>query len=240
MEDAGDLDSDEEENPFDILNMTQRYPEDVPEVNPSYIQRNTEPAQEDEGDDDDPDRDQQLHEQDAQKHANESARVRATQLQRKEEDERSEYDDEEIDELFRQTVNGGFSTPTKGRASPSVTPTSIGSGSTLASRRARRDQRMREQAGLGDLRYADDLIRRLTTVPSWIVLPFLYRLLSHSTMLFQHLPSPTHRAIKSPRIQCYATCLQETDHPIRPTHPPLNLRHTRRPIQSYLLPLSGL
>ena len=156
MDHAGESDSDEEENPFDILNMTQRFPEDVPEVNPSYIQRNTEPAQEDEGDDDDPDRDQQLHEQDAQKHANESARVRATQVQRKEEDERSEYDDEEIDELFRQTVNGGFTTPTKGRSSPSVTPTSIGSGSTLASRRARRDQRMREQAGLGDLRYVTD------------------------------------------------------------------------------------
>jgi len=153
MNDAGDSDSDEEDNPFDILNMTQRYPEDVPEVNPSYIQRNAEPAQEDDGDDDDPDRDQQLHEQDAQKHANESARIRATQVQRKEEDERSEYDDEEIDELFRQTVNGGFTTPTKGRSSHSVTPTSIGSGSTLASRRARRDQRMREQAGLGDLRY---------------------------------------------------------------------------------------
>jgi hypothetical protein len=60
-----DLDEDEEDNPFDILNMTQRYTEGVPEVNPSYIQRNAEPAQEEEGDDDDPDRDQQLHEQDA-------------------------------------------------------------------------------------------------------------------------------------------------------------------------------
>jgi DNA polymerase zeta len=147
-----DSDSDEEDNPFDVLNMTQRFPDDVPEVNPSYIQRNAEPAQEDDGDDD-PDREQQFREQDAEKHAVESARVRATQVQRKQADERSEYDDEEIDELFRQTVNGGFSTPTKGRNSHSVTPTSIGSGSTLASRRARRDQRMREQAGLGDLRY---------------------------------------------------------------------------------------
>lgn len=154
---AEELDSDGEENPFDLLNMTQRFPDDAPEVNPSYIQRDTKPAQEDDGDDD-PDRDQQLQEQDAQKHANESARVRATQVQRKEEDERSEYDDEEIDELFRQTVNGGFSTPTKGRSSPSVTPTSVGSGSTLASRKARRDQRMREQAGLGDLRYVIKLV----------------------------------------------------------------------------------
>lgn len=152
LDEPEEFDSDEEENPFDILNMTQRFPDDVPEVNPSYIQRNTGPMQEDGDEADDPDRDQQLHEQDAQKHADESARVRATQVQRKEEDERSEYDDEEIDELFRQTVNGGFSTPTKGRSSASVTPTSVGSGSTLTSRRARRDQRMREQAGLGDLR----------------------------------------------------------------------------------------
>jgi DNA polymerase zeta len=151
--DGENVDSDEEENPFDALNMTQRFPDDVPEVNPSYIQRNTEPVQRDDEDDDDPDRDQHLREEDAQKHADESARVRATQVQRREEDERSEYDDEELDELFRQTVNGGFTTPTKTRGSSSVTPTSIGSGSTLASRRARRDQRMREQAGLGDLRY---------------------------------------------------------------------------------------
>jgi len=157
---AGDFDSDDEENPFDLMNMTQRFPVDVLEVNPSYIQRNTEPVEEDDPDDD-PDRDQQLHEQDAQKHANESARVRATQVQRKEEDERSEYDDEEIDELFRQTVNGGFVTPTKGRSSASATPTSIGSNSTLASRRAKRDQRMREQAGLGDLRYVDPSCHQL-------------------------------------------------------------------------------
>jgi DNA polymerase zeta len=191
-----DLDEDEEDNPFDILNMTQRYTEGVPEVNPSYIQRNAEPAPEEEGDDDDPDRDQQLHEQDAQQHAKESARVRATQVQRKEEDERSEYDDEEIDELFRQTVNVGFTTPTKGRSSPSITPTSIGSGSTLASRKARRDQRMREQAGLGDLRYFYAPLGKLTAVQSWIDLPFPYHLQSHSTMPSQRLLSLIHRAIK--------------------------------------------
>jgi hypothetical protein len=232
IDDAGDFDSDEEENPFDILNMTQRFPEDVPEVNPSFIQRNIEPAQEDEGHDDDPDRDQQLHEQDAQKHANESARVRATQVQRKEEDERSEYDDEEIDELFRQTVNGGFTTPTKGRCSPSVTPTSIGSGSTLASRRARRDQRMREQAGLGDLRYVSTFEGRLTVVLSWIDLPFPYHLPSHSTMPSQRLLSLIHQAINLRPIQCCETCLQETDRLTLHTHPLPNLRHTQRPIQS--------
>jgi DNA polymerase zeta len=108
----------------------------------------------DEGDDD-PDRYRQLQEQDAQKHAEESARFRATQVHRQEEDERSEYDDEEIDELFRQTIAGGYTTPTKNqRGSSSVTPTSMGSsGASLALRRARRDQRLREQAGLGDLRY---------------------------------------------------------------------------------------
>jgi DNA polymerase zeta len=146
--------SDEEENPFDALNMTQRMPDDVIEVNPSYIQRSTAPVADDEGDDD-PDRYRQLQEQDAQKHAEESARFRATQVHRQEEDERSEYDDEEIDELFRQTIAGGYTTPTKNqRGSSSVTPTSMGSsGASLALRRARRDQRLREQAGLGDLRY---------------------------------------------------------------------------------------
>lgn len=149
-----DFDSDEEENPFDALNMTQRMPDDALEVNPSYIQRSNAPAPEDEGDDD-PDRDRQLQEQDAQKHAEESARFRATQVQRQEEDERSEYDDEEIDELFRQTIAGGYSTPTRNqRGSTSVTPTSVGSsGGSLAFRRAKRDQRLREQAGLGDLRF---------------------------------------------------------------------------------------
>jgi hypothetical protein len=235
-----DLDEDEEDNPFDILNTTQRYTEGVPEVNPSYIQRNAEPAQEEEGDDEDPDRDQQLLEQDAQQHAKESARVRATQVQRKEEDERSEYDDEEIDELFRQTVNGGFSTPTKSRNSPSVTPTSVGSGSTLASRRARRDQRMREQAGLGDLRYVDDPLNKLTAVPSWIVHRYPYRPPSHLMMLFRHLPNHIPRATKSPPIQCCETCLQETDRLTLHTHPPPNLQHTPRPIQSSLPHQNGL
>ena len=240
MADAGDSDlEEEEENPFDILNMTQRFPEDKPEVNPSYIQRNTGPVQEEEGDDDDPDRDQQLHEQDAQKHANESARVRATQVQRKEEDERSEYDDEEIDELFRQTVNGGFTTPTKRRGSPSVTPTSIGSGSTLASRRARRDQRMREQAGLGDLRYVKNPSRKLTVVPSWIVHLYLYHLPSHSMTYIQHLPNHIHQAIKSLLIQCCAICLPKIDRLTLHTLLPPNLQHIQHPIQLSSLPLSG-
>lgn len=153
-----DADSDDEENPFEALAMTQRAPDDVPEVNPSFISRNVQPAgegEEDEGDDDDPDRFRRLHEQDAAKHAEESARFRATQVPKRDQDEMSEYDDEELDELFRQTVTGGFSTPTKNRAwnSNNGTPTSVGtSGSSLGSRRAQRDQRLREQAGLGDLR----------------------------------------------------------------------------------------
>ena len=149
--------SDEDENPFEALAMTQRVPDDVIEVNPSFIQRNLPPAAEDE-EEDDPDRYQKLHEQDAAKHAEESARFRASQVPKRDAEEMSEYDDEELDELFRQTVTGGFSTPTKDRSrgitSTSMTPTSVGtSGSSLASRRARRDQRLRQQAGLGDLRY---------------------------------------------------------------------------------------
>lgn len=146
--------SEEEDNPFELMAMTQRVPDDIIEVNPSFIQRNLGPVAEDE-EDDDPDRFRRLHEQDAAKHAEESARFRATQVPKRDQEEMSEYDDEELDELFRQTVTGGFVTPTKDRAngSASVTPTSVGSGS-LASRRTRRDQRLREQAGLGDLRCA--------------------------------------------------------------------------------------
>jgi hypothetical protein len=237
---AEDADSDEEENPFDLLNMTQRFPDDVPEVNPSYISRNVESGQEDQGDEDDPERDQQLQEEDAQKHANESARVRATQVQRKEEDERSEYDDEEIDELFRQTVNGGFSTPTKGRNSTSVTPTSVGSGSTLASRRAKRDQRMREQAGLGDLRYVIKAEQKLMVVPSWIVPLYPSRRPSHSTAISQHLPSHIHPPKKSLPTRCCETCLLETDHPTPFIHLLPNLQSTLRPIQLSLRRRNGL
>ena len=144
----------DDENPFEALAMTQRVPDDVIEVNPSFIQRNLAPAAEDE-EEDDPDRFQKLHEQDAAKHAEESARFRATQAPKHEAEEMSEYGDEELDELFRQAVTGGLSTPTKNRSrgGTSMTPTSVEtSGSSLASRRARRDQRLRQQAGLGDLR----------------------------------------------------------------------------------------
>lgn len=156
---AADIDgeaeeSEEEDNPFELMVMTQRIPDDIIEVNPSFIQRNLAPAADAE-EDDDPDRFQRLHEQGAAKHAEESARFRATQVPKRDQEEMSEYDDEELDELFRQTVNGGFSTPTKNRTkgSTSVTPTTVGSSGSLTARRERRDQRLREQAGLGDLRY---------------------------------------------------------------------------------------
>lgn len=146
--------SDDEDNPFEALAMTQRVPDDVIEVNPSFIQRNLPPTAEDE-EDDDPDRFRKLHEQDAAKHSEESARFRATQVPKRDAEEMSEYDDEELDELFRQTVAAGLSTPRRDRSRGafSLTPTSVvTSGSTMASRRARRDQRLRQQAGLGDLR----------------------------------------------------------------------------------------
>jgi DNA polymerase zeta len=196
---AEDSDSDEEENPFDALNMTQRMPDDVIEVNPSYIQRNMPLAQDEEEEDDpDPDRIRQLHEQDAQKHAEESARVRATQVHRLDEDQRSEYDDEEIDELFRQTINGGLSTPKKSQRGGSVTPTSGGSsGSTLAFRRARRDQRLREQAGLGDLRCVNEILT-LNNLMKSIIMDRSSISLSPSKPLNDNLSTPTKTHMQPP------------------------------------------
>lgn len=155
-EDEAEVLPDEEENPFETLAMTQRAPDDIIEVDPSFIQRNLAPVAEgEEEEEDDHDRFRKLHEQDAAKHAEESARFRATQVPKRDQEEMSEYDDEELDELFRQTVPGGFMTPRKDRSrgSYSRTPTSVGSSRSYTSRTIRRDQQLRQQAGLGDLRW---------------------------------------------------------------------------------------
>lgn len=136
----------DEDNPFEALALTQMIPDDVIEVNPNMIQSHAYVPAEDDGDDEDPN--QRAHNADAHRRAEESAMYRATQAPRDE----SEYDDDELDELFRKTVTAGLSTPRKDRTGFSVTPTTGGSSASPASRRFRRDERLREQAGLGDLR----------------------------------------------------------------------------------------
>lgn len=135
----------DEDNPFEALALTQMIPDDIVEVNPNMIQSNLPPADMDE---DDYDMGQQAHQADTHRRAQESAQFRATQAPRDE----SDYDDDELDELFRQTVTAGLVTPRKNRNGTSLTPTSAGSSGSLTTRRYQRDQRLREQAGLGDLR----------------------------------------------------------------------------------------
>jgi len=149
--------SDEEVNPFELFAMTQASqgpPDATADVNPNMISRTI-----GNGDMDDMDEDElamRQHELDARQHAEEGVRYRATQAPSKD-DESDEYDDEELDELFRRTVMGGWSNQTTPRKrTGSMTPTT-GSRSGMSSggmeaRRQRREARLMEQAGLGDLR----------------------------------------------------------------------------------------
>lgn len=109
---------------------------------------------------DDEEADARRHAEDVQQRAETGRDFRATQAA-PEGDESDQYDDEELDALFRRTVMGGLlsnpSTPRRrnGNGSMSVTPTSRGTpttGGSLDARRYQREQRMREQAGWGDLR----------------------------------------------------------------------------------------
>ncbi|WVQ70034.1 uncharacterized protein L199_008258 [Kwoniella botswanensis] len=165
-----------EENPFEVFAMTQasqHAPVDL-DVNARMISRNASDldAQDENREVDDyPDEENdnaKRHAEDVKHHAEEGLKFRATQMPRrvaKEEnkDDDEMYDDEELDELFRQTVAAGFgsnqSTPRKNRfQAGSVTPSSRAStsGSYQSSggmydRRVERQRRMMEQAGLGDL-----------------------------------------------------------------------------------------
>lgn len=155
--DTEDESSDEEVNPFELFATTQasQGPPDVTaDVNPNIISRANGDV-----DMDDVDEDElaiMQHERDARQHAEEGVRFRATQAPAKD-DESDEYDDEELDELFRRTVMGGWSNQTTPRKrGGSMTPTT-GSRSGMSSggleaRRQRREARLMEQAGLGDLR----------------------------------------------------------------------------------------
>ena len=151
-----DSSSDEEENPFEAFAMTQASQGlgIKAEVNSHVIQRDV--INEDDIDEEEVDR--QRHLDDAKHLAEEGQKFRATQAAPLGAEESDEYDDEEIDELFRRTVVGGSTsgstTPRRRGVSVSTTPSSATSrsGGSIEYRRARRDQRLREQAGLGDLR----------------------------------------------------------------------------------------
>ncbi|WVQ98801.1 hypothetical protein IAU59_005932 [Kwoniella sp. CBS 9459] len=166
----------EEENPFEAFAMTQasqRIPVNV-EVNSRMIARHrSEEDEEREGyGDNNPDEEganAQRHAEDIRQHVEEGQRFRATQMParakdngRDDEESGSDiYDDDELDELFRQTVAAGFgsaqSTPRKNRTQGSSTPSTRSSMSGegysggAETRRVKRNQRMMQQAGLGDL-----------------------------------------------------------------------------------------
>lgn len=144
-------DIDLDENPFEAFAMTQASQGESlsADVNMNIISR----ARENPDDLDEEEAAQEQHQRDARQHAEEGVKFRATQMPRA--NDSDEYDDEELDELFRRTVAGGWSnqtTPRKRGTFGSVTPTT-GSRSNLSSGGTDRRERMiRERAGLGDLR----------------------------------------------------------------------------------------
>ncbi|WVF72225.1 hypothetical protein IAT40_007037 [Kwoniella sp. CBS 6097] len=175
-EDFSSESDDEEENPFEAFAMTQasqRIPFDV-DIDSRIIARHYH-SDEEETEvyvDDYPDEEgvnAQRHAEDVRQHAEEGQRFRATQMPARNKDENPEneeegsdiYDDEELDELFRQTVAPGFgsaqSTPKRNRTQGSLTYSTrssmSGSGFSggIETRRVKRNQRMMQQAGLGDL-----------------------------------------------------------------------------------------
>ena len=155
LDDSGS--SSEEENPFEAFAKTQASQE--PDIKVEIDSREVECDVLNEDDLDDEELERQRHADDAKHHAEEGQRFRATQAPTRNGDETDEFDDNDLDELFRRTVAGGLSsghsTPRRRGLNGSSTPSTLTSGSSWAmeSRRGQRDRRMREQAGLGDLRY---------------------------------------------------------------------------------------
>ena len=152
----------EEENPFEAFAMSQHSQGDQQikvEVDENSVMRGGTEVVDDAFDDMDEEQlDQLMHERDAKQRAEESARYHATQASQRT-NGTDEFADEELDELFRTTVAEswvGWDTPKKRGMNGSVTPSTASrtAGSSpggLDSRRAMRDRRMREMAGLGDL-----------------------------------------------------------------------------------------
>ncbi|EAL22753.1 hypothetical protein CNBB2010 [Cryptococcus deneoformans B-3501A] len=165
---------DEEINPFEAFAMTQasQHPQPVPELS-QHVQ--AVPFKEVEDSDqyyvgeDEGDIDEYKQAEGARVHAQETDKIRATQMASEMEGHYDEYDDKELEELFRQTVAAGLgvqSVPTtphrpkdqdqEGNSRWSGwTPTSKGSSKssvgTFESRKRKRNQRLLEDAGLGDL-----------------------------------------------------------------------------------------
>jgi DNA polymerase zeta len=183
-------DSDEEENPFHLYAMTQVVVESdlKPDINPNLIARQNGCG---EGDFDIGDAEEaeyeaqeRRHAEDARMRAEAGVRARASQLPRSETGDDGfddEFDDDELDELFRRTVMPGAlsaqTTPRKNRqngggpgsGTGTFTPTTRSGGSRtsvdtpstggrsgygaveMQERRATREMRMRNEAGWGDL-----------------------------------------------------------------------------------------
>lgn len=166
---------DEEINPFEAFAMTQasQHPQPVPELSQRVQAVPFKDVDEYDqyyvGQDED-DIDEYKQTEGARVHAQETDKIRATQIPTEMEGRSDEYDDKELEELFRQTVAAGLgiqSVPTtphkpKGKDQDEDgrwsgwTPTSKGSRKstvgTFESRKRKRNQRLLEEAGLGDLR----------------------------------------------------------------------------------------
>lgn len=157
--DASDNDDlSEEENPFDLFATqaaSQAIPDFAVDVNPNLISRTQQP--DNDPDEEDMDQDMRAHERDAKQHAEEGVKFRATQAPASDAIDgfSDDFDDAELDELFRRTVAGGWSnqtTPKKQQGGLMTPTTGSRTGRSALDSKLRRDQVLREQAGLGDLR----------------------------------------------------------------------------------------
>jgi len=160
IDDVSDVSDDEdsgEENPFELFASTQLPREIVKaDINQHMISRS---GLEDIGEEDEEEIRMQQHEQDARQRAEDGKRFRATQATQRQDESDDEYGDDELDELFRRTVMGGYSNQTTPRKDRGSTTPTTGSRSGMSSggmeaRRRQREARLMEQAGLGDLRCA--------------------------------------------------------------------------------------
>lgn len=136
------IDSGEEEpNPFELaVTQASQHERVEAEVNVEAVQSSA-------VEDDEEDMELRQHEEAAKFHAKEGERFRATQQVKAE-----EFDENDLDQLFRETVKGD-ETPQRSRL---ATPTSRGSTevgtASTGTRREKRYRRLAEQAGFGDLR----------------------------------------------------------------------------------------
>ncbi|WVQ71759.1 hypothetical protein IAR50_001300 [Cryptococcus sp. DSM 104548] len=163
-------DEDEEANPFEAFAMTQAsqqfppQPELSQRVQPTTHHEEDEPdlfypENEDEREGLD-ERDDQMDAKQAKLHAKETEKIRATQMPASHADG-DDYDDEEMDDIFRQTVAAGLgvgsvpTTPSKvnGDRWAGWTPTKGSGHSTtgVETRKRKREQAVLDDAGLGDL-----------------------------------------------------------------------------------------